>query len=139
MSDSRIPGFKRLVDVVIDPVDHGAGLAEEHDLIGALDLPGEHHGLLSVGDLEPFLLQGKKDRSLRHVDPQRIVGQTLVPESGRDLGGGAGVQSGAGADRSLETGVAPNGVLGVVEAGQLAAVCLGGRAEVPDARPALCG
>src|SRR3970040_1766134 len=49
------------------------------------------------------------------------------------------MQPGTGADGSLETGVASDGVLGVVETGKLATVRLGGRPEVPDARPALAG
>ncbi len=56
-----------------------------------------------------------------------------------DLGHRPCVQAGLRTDGALQPGVAPHRVLGVVQVGQLQAVGLGRRAEVPDLRAALPG
>ena len=65
-------GLQVLEDVLVNAVDHRAGLGQEGDLVGALDLAGHHHRLLAVGDVEALLLQRQEDPGLGHVDPKRL-------------------------------------------------------------------
>ncbi len=50
-------GLQLLVDHLIDAVDHGGGLVEQHDLVDVLDLARIEHHLLAVDELQAFLLQ----------------------------------------------------------------------------------
>ena len=137
MSDSRTPGLSCLEYVLVDPVDHGGGLGEKDDLVGALDLPGHHHRLLAVGDLETGRLEGEEHGRLRHVDPERLAGHAVVGEGGGDLRCRSLMEPGLGADGALEPGVAADRVGLVVQPGELQPVRLGRRTEVPDPRRAL--
>ncbi len=126
------PGFEGLEDVVIHAIDHGARLGEQHDLIGALDLTSEHHGLLAVDDGQALCLEGQEHRCLGHVDTEGLVRHSGIAEEAGDLLGSSGVEPGLGPDRPLESGVATDRVLLVVHVRQLQAVGLGRRTEVPQ-------
>ncbi len=127
------PRLERLENVLVDPVDHGARLGEQHDLVGALDLASLHHGLLSVGHLDAGRLQGQKYRRLGHVDAEPLAEEALGGQDVADLRGRPRRQAGRRADGALQPGVASLGVLLVEEVGELQPVGLGGGAEVPDA------
>ena len=63
-----------LVDHVIDAVDHGRGLVQQHDLVDVLDLARVEHDLLAVDDLHAGLLQLEEHRRLGEIDADRHVG-----------------------------------------------------------------
>ncbi len=128
LADTRL---EELVDVLVHPVDHRTGLGQQHDLVRALDLPGEHHQLLAVLDVDAGGLEGEEHRGLGHVDTEGHVADTLFLEDRGDLLGCSLLEASRRGDRPLETGVAADGVLRV-HPRLLEPVRLGGRAEVPD-------
>ena len=125
------PRLQHLEDVLIYAVDHRARLRQQHDLVGALDLAGVHHGLLAV-DHPSRRPEREEHGGLGEVDAELVLGDPRVLEGALDLAHGARVQPGLRTDRALQPGVAADRVLLVVEVGQLQPVRLRRRAEVPD-------
>ena len=80
------------------------------------------------------LLQLEEDRRLGDVDAQRHVADAVLGQDRLDLRDGALLQPDARMDRALQAGVAADRVRLVEQVRQLAAVRLGGRAEVEDPR-----
>ncbi len=62
-----------LVDQLVDAIDHGCGLVEEHDLIDAFDLARVEHDLLAVDQLQADLLEFEPHPGLDDVDADRHV------------------------------------------------------------------
>ena len=95
LADARL---ECLEDVLVGAVDHGAGLGEEHDLVGALDLACQHHQLLAVAHVESLRLQLQEDRCLRRVHPDGVGRQALAGQDVADLRHGGGQQPRARGD-----------------------------------------
>ena len=139
--DIRLPdaGLQHLEDVVVDAVDHCARLGQQDDLVVVLDLAGAHHRLLPVDDGQPRVLEGEKDCRLGEIDSKPELADTVLVEGRLYLAHRSSVQTGLGADRSLQSGVATDGVLGVVHVRELETMGFGRRPEVPHPGPALTG
>ena len=132
LPDTRL---QRLEDVLVDAVHHRAGLRQQHELVGALDLPSVGHHLLPVADLDPRLHQLEEDRRLRDVDAERHVADAVLGHDRPDLLHGARLEAHARMDRALEPRVPADRVRLVVQVGELQPMGLGRRAEVEDPRP----
>ena len=105
------PGLQHLEDVLIDAVDHGARLGQQHDLVGALDLAGVHHRLLAVDTRSPAAWSARNTEVSARSTPSC---SSATPSSSRarlDLAHGARVQPGLRPDRALQPGVAADRVL----------------------------
>ena len=64
-------GLEHVDDVLVDAVDHGGGLAQQHDLVHGLDRPGVQHVLLDVDDPQALRLHLEQEGGLDDVDPDR--------------------------------------------------------------------
>jgi hypothetical protein len=127
-------GLEGLEDVLVDPVHHRAGLRQQRDLVGALDLPCVGHHLLTVADLDARLRERQEDRRLGHVHPQGKVADAVLLHDRADLPRGTRLQADARVDRALQARVPADRVRLVVQVRQLQPVGLRGRAEVEDPR-----
>ena len=132
LADARL---QRLEDVLVDAVDHRAGLRQQHDLVRALDLACVGHHLLAVAHRDPRGDELEEHRRLRHVDAERHVRDAVLGHDRPDLLRGARLQPDARVDRALQPGVPPDRVRGVVQVRELQAVRLGRGAEVEDPGP----
>ena len=119
------------VDLVVDRVDEARRLVEERDLLRRLDLAGVEEDLRAVRDVEPGAPQRFQGDEVRHVDPERLVGEPELAQLVGDLlgepvgdarldGHRASHRRDAGAEALLR------------KPGREQLVVAGGRAEVPE-------
>ena len=78
------------VDLLVDRVDDAAGVVEQRDLLGGLDLARLQHHARAVGDLNARALQRLERDQIGHVHADRLTEQAALAELERDLAGQRG-------------------------------------------------
>ena len=126
-------GLQRLGDVLVDAVDHRAGLVEQHDLVGVLDDARVEHQLLGVDHAQPLALHLEEERRLDDVHADRHVRDPGLLEQRLDLRDGVDHQPDRRRDRAAEAEEAGAVVL-LRHPRRVGLVVLHGRAEVPQHR-----
>ena len=73
------------VDLLVDGVDHPAGVVEQRDLLVGLDLARLEHHARAVGDLDSRALQRLDRDQVGHVDPERLALEAALAQLELDL------------------------------------------------------
>ncbi len=92
------------VQRLVGRVDHRARLGQQRDLVGRLDPAGLQEDLLAVDHLDAGRAQRAQDRHLDDVDADRLAGQAVLGQLGRDLAGDLLGDARVGVERAAQCG-----------------------------------
>ena len=97
---------------MIDAVDHGGGLIEQHDFVDAFDLARVQHDLLCVAHLDALGLERQQHRRLTDIYTKRHVAHAVIVEHLLDFLSRTVHQAGRGRHGAAQTEHAGMAVIG---------------------------